>query len=234
MHKRGRSAQLTPLSGLASLSPCPLLPVSFLIPLLLLFLLLLLFSSHFLRSPFFPLRGLFIIRKCFHLQPIWRSSMPQLCLPSPPLSPLLLPAFILYSLSLSFSALSHCFLAAVHFIICRLLLLLYLPQVQSFFAAFLCSLILLLSLSLCLSSLARPSAVVWGQFVPGSWSTGGSVLSQALNLRASNCIKSVSSDLSPALSLALPSPAALPPAHPVQFFICHPTPFVVCRSFSHS
>lgn len=147
----------------------------------------------------------------------------------------LLLARSLALLRLPFSALSHCFLAAVHFIICRLLL--YLRQVQSFSAAFRSpSLSLASSLSLSLSSLARPFAVVWGQLVPGCWSTGGSVLSQALNLRASNCIKSVSSDLSlappPAPSRSLsPRYASLPPA---QFFIYHPTPFVVCRSFSHS
>lgn len=95
----------------------------------------------------------------------------------------------------------------------------YLPQVQSFFCSSLppsLSLALFLSLSVLhySSALAWPFAVVWGQLEPGSWSTGGSILSQALNLRASNCIKSVSSDL----SLALPTPTVLvvPAAHPLR------------------
>lgn len=152
------------------------------------------------------------------------------------LSPSLSPSFLPHSLSF----LLHCLLAAVHFIICRQLLLLpHVPAASSilFFAllSFL-SLSLALSLSLSLSvlhyasALAWPFAVVWGQLEPGSWSTGGSILSQALNLRASNCIKSVSSDL----SLASLPPNSDTPLYPVQFFIYLPTPFVVCRSFSHS
>lgn len=137
------------------------------------------------------------------------------------LASLLSPSHSLPTLSYSLYFLLHCLLAAVHFIIClQLLLLPHVPAASSIlfllFSGPSLSLALFLSLSVLhySSALAWPFAVVWGQFEPGSWSTGGSILSQALNLRASNCIKSVSSDL----SLASPTPTVLvvPAAHPLR------------------
>lgn len=160
--------------------------------------------------------------------------------PLPPsLSPSLPPSLSFFSLTLPFGCSSFHYLppaAAAAARTCRKFNPFFSSSLLSLSSLLSSLLSLALSLSLSLSvlhyasALASPFAVVWGQLEPGSWSTGGSILSQALNLRASNCIKSVSSDL----SLASLPPNSDTPLYPVQFFICLPTPFVVCRSFSHS
>lgn len=141
-------------------------------------------------------------------------------LPPPPFPPLLLSFF---SPTLPFGCSSFHYLppAAAAARTCR--------KFNPFFA--LLSLAHFFSLSLSVlhyaSALAWPFAVVWGQLEPGSWSTGGSILSQALNLRASNCIKSVSSDLSLASLPPLPYSLSLLPTlsdTPLPCTIFHSTP----------